>query len=75
MLYMAELRSTRRIWRYVLSGLLIGVLFLLFLFIPENPYLSNYLKRLILPELQSATGYTATADRIYLHIFPLYAGP
>jgi len=58
----------------------IGLLFLvvtfifLFLFIPENPYLSNYLKRLILPELQEATGYTPVAEKIYLHIFPLYAG-
>jgi hypothetical protein len=47
----------------------IGLLFLvvtfifLFLFIPENPYLSNYLKRLILPELQEATGYTPVAEK------------
>ncbi len=74
MLCMAKLRSTRRIWRYIFFGLFLGVLFFAFLFVPENPYLSNYLKKLILPELQSATGYTATADKIYLHIFPLYAG-
>jgi len=74
MLYMTRLRTIKRIGQYIFSGLLIGILFLLFLLIPENPYLSNYLKRLILPELQSATGYAATADRIYLHIFPLYAG-
>lgn len=68
------MEKTKSILRYLAIGVLSLILILVFLFIPENPYLSNYLKKLILPELQSATGYPATAEKIYLHIFPLYAG-
>lgn len=68
------MKKTKSILRYLAIGVLSLILILVFLFIPENPYLSNYLKKLILPELQSVTGYPATAEKIYLHIFPLYAG-
>lgn len=68
------MKKAKSIFRYLAIGVLSLILVLIFLFIPENPYLSNYLKKLILPEIQSATGYPATADKIYLHVFPLYAG-
>ncbi|MFN3739885.1 MAG: translocation/assembly module TamB domain-containing protein [Thermodesulfovibrionales bacterium] len=68
------MKKTKSILRYLAIGVLSLILILVFLFTLENPYLSNYLKKLILPELQSATGYPATAEKIYLHIFPLYAG-
>ncbi len=68
------MKKAKSILRYLAIGVLSLIFILIFLFIPENPYLSNYLKKLILPELQSATGYPATAEKIYLHIFPLYAG-
>lgn len=64
----------KRLLSFLIILSLLLVLGIAFIFIPENPYLSNYLKRLVLPEIQSATGYIVTADRIYLHVFPLYAG-
>ncbi len=67
-------KSIRYIYRYILPGIVLILLFLAFLFIPQNPYLSNYLKRLLLPEIQSAIGYPVIAEKIYLHLFPFYAG-
>lgn len=43
----------------------------LFIFL-RGPYISNALKRFILPELSAATGRDITARRIYINIFPLF---
>lgn len=51
----------------IFSFLLAG----LFIFL-RGPYISNALKRLILPELSAATGRDITARRIYINIFPLF---
>ncbi|HXX58744.1 MAG TPA: hypothetical protein VEI96_12145, partial [Thermodesulfovibrionales bacterium] len=47
--------------------LVLGVLTL----IGRGPYISNQLKRLILPELSAATGREVIAEKIYINIFPL----
>jgi autotransporter translocation and assembly factor TamB len=39
----------------------------------RGPYLSNALKKVILPELEMASGRQVTAKRIYLNLFPLFA--
>ncbi len=43
----------------------------LFIFF-RGPYISNTLKRLILPELSLATGRDVTAKKIYINIIPLF---
>ncbi|HTR44492.1 MAG TPA: translocation/assembly module TamB domain-containing protein [Thermodesulfovibrionales bacterium] len=41
-------------------------------FIARGTYLSNYLKRLILPELSEATGREVMVQKISVNIFPLF---
>jgi hypothetical protein len=47
---------------------LIGLVALVF----RGPHVSNFLKKIILPELTAATGKGVTAQKIYLNIFPLF---
>lgn len=53
--------------------LLISLLLLagLFIFL-RGPYISNTLKRIILPELSTATGRNLTVQKIYINILPLF---
>jgi hypothetical protein len=39
----------------------------------RGPYISNALKKVILPELEMASGRQLTVKRIYLNLFPLFA--
>jgi autotransporter translocation and assembly factor TamB len=39
----------------------------------RGPYISNTLKKVILPELEMACGRQVTVRRIYLNLFPLFA--
>lgn len=55
---------------FILSVLLL--LLILAFFVARGPYLSNQLKKLILPELSAATGRQVTAQRIYINLFPLF---
>lgn len=48
--------------------LFIGII----IFISRGPYISNALKRIILPELENMTGRKVIAQKIYLNIFPLF---
>lgn len=48
---------------FILSGL--------FLFF-RGPYISDNLKKLILPEISAATGRDVTAQKIYINILPLF---
>ena len=40
----------------------------------RGPYISNYLKRLILPELQMIVGHEVIVQKIYVNPFPLFIG-
>ena len=40
----------------------------------RGPQVSNYLKKRLFIEFESATGYQMTADKLYANIFPLYVG-
>lgn len=60
--------SLKKIIILLTSLLLLLGLFLFF----RGPYISNALKRLILPELSAATGRHVTAQKIYINIFPLF---
>jgi len=48
--------------------LLIGI----FLYASRGPNISNSLKRIILPELEAATGKKFIAQKIYVNLFPLF---
>jgi translocation and assembly module TamB len=55
--------------KYILiTALLIGVA----IFVFRGPYISNALKKVILPELANMTGHNVVAQEIYLNIFPLF---
>ncbi len=50
-----------------------GVLFIgIIIFVSRGPYISNALKRMILPELESMSGRKVIAQKIYLNLFPLF---
>jgi hypothetical protein len=50
-----------------------ALLFSIFLYASRGPDISNTLKRLILPELEAATGRKFIAQQIYINLFPLFA--
>jgi hypothetical protein len=52
--------------------ILLAVVFGLIFFISRGEYISNALKEIILPELESAFGQKVTVQKIYLNIFPLF---
>lgn len=41
-------------------------------FISRGPYISNELKRIILPELEAVFGQKVIAQKIYINLFPLF---
>src|SRR5574340_598459 len=54
---------------YLSAGvLLIGII----IFVSRGPYISNTLKKIILPELENMTGRKVIAQSIYLNLFPLF---
>jgi hypothetical protein len=54
---------------FVLSSVIVLSLIIIFL---RGPYISNILESLILPELTNASGQKATAEKIYINLFPLF---
>lgn len=58
----------RRIVIFVAFAVIAGLVVL----ISRGTYVSNSLKRLILPELTAATGRQVVAQKIYINIFPLF---
>ena len=56
----------------VLSLLFLTIVIGLVIFISRGPYVSNALKRLILPELETALQQKVIAKKIYINIFPLF---
>lgn len=63
--------DTRRIRRlsYLIAFVVVAVVFALLL---RGPHISNTLKRIILPELESASGQKVIAQKIYVNLFPLF---
>jgi|Deesub1362A_J573_1020465.scaffolds.fasta_scaffold00253_26 translocation and assembly module TamB len=62
---------TRRRW--IFSRLLPGLLiFLVIFFLLRGPYLSNSIKRIIIPILENATGERIITDHAVINLLPLY---
>lgn len=49
-----------------------AIFFGITIFVLRGPHVSNALKKVILPELESATGRSVIARKIYINIFPLF---
>ncbi|NOY39715.1 MAG: hypothetical protein GXO95_05705 [Nitrospirae bacterium] len=56
------------------SALVLVILITGAFFYIRSPFMSNHLKRIILPELSRVSGQRVTAKRIYINLFPLFAG-
>jgi autotransporter translocation and assembly factor TamB len=65
---MKEPKKVRRI----LYLLIFTVIISLIMFISRGPYISNGLKRIILPELEDAFGHKVVVQNIYINLFPLF---
>ena len=61
-------KKIRKISYLIVLGLLIGMAAVYL----RGPHVSNALKKLILPELEMATGHKVIAQKIYINIFPLF---
>ncbi|MGD0283141.1 MAG: translocation/assembly module TamB domain-containing protein, partial [Dissulfurispiraceae bacterium] len=59
----------RRLLYIAAAVLLTGI----YLYASRGPNISNALKRIILPELEAATGRKFVAQQIYINVFPLFA--
>jgi len=53
----------------ILTTLVAGAFFYI-----RSPFMSNRLKRIILPELSRVSGQRVTSKRIYINLFPLFVG-
>ncbi|MBF0507275.1 MAG: hypothetical protein HQL09_10630, partial [Nitrospirae bacterium] len=60
----------KRQFFYIAAAVL---LFSIFLYASRGPNISNALKKIILPELEAATGRKFIAQQIYINLFPLFA--
>src|SRR4030042_4276532 len=58
--------------RRILYLLILTFIISLVIFISRGPYISNGLKRIILPELEDALGQKVLVQKIYINIFPLF---
>ncbi len=54
---------------YISAGILIAGIIV---FVSRGPYISNALKKMILPELENMSGHKVIAQRVYLNVFPLF---
>jgi translocation and assembly module TamB len=61
-------KKIRKISCLIVLALLIGMAVIVL----RGPHVSNALKKMILPELEMATGYKVIAQKIYINIFPLF---
>ncbi len=61
-------KKIRKISYLIVLGLLLGMAAVYL----RGPHVSNALKKLILPELEMATGHKVIAQKIYINIFPLF---
>jgi len=60
-----------KVKRIFLWSALLAILLAVF-FISRGPYVSNKLKKMVLPELSAATGRSVFAKKIVLNLFPLF---
>ena len=49
-----------------------AIIFVILAIVLRGPHVSNALKKLLLPELEAATGKKVIASKIYINIFPLF---
>lgn len=61
-------KKIRKISCLIALGLLFGIAVMVL----RGPHISNSLKRIILPELEMATGQKVIAKKIYVNLFPLF---
>ncbi|VAX29009.1 hypothetical protein MNBD_NITROSPIRAE02-1200 [hydrothermal vent metagenome] len=57
-----------------ISALVLVILITGAFFYIRSPFMSNHLKRIILPELSRISGQRVTSRRIYINLFPFFAG-
>jgi len=50
----------------------LGLLFTIAAILLRGPHISNSLKKMILPELEMATGHKVIAQKMYINIFPFF---
>ncbi len=65
---MGNTKKLRLIIYLSIAVAVIGII----VFVSRGPHISNALKRLVLPEIEAASGRKVIAQRIYLNIFPLF---
>ncbi|RPI36421.1 MAG: hypothetical protein EHM54_05765, partial [Nitrospiraceae bacterium] len=65
---MDSAKKVKKLSFLIVLGLLFGIAAILL----RGPHISNSLKRIILPELEMATGQKVIAHNIYINIFPLF---
>ena len=65
---MDSVKKIRKISCLIAFGLIIGIV-AVFL---RGPHISNALKKIILPEIEMATGHKVIAQKIYINIYQLY---
>ncbi|MEW6418513.1 MAG: translocation/assembly module TamB domain-containing protein [Nitrospirota bacterium] len=65
---MKEPKKVRRILYFLIFTAIISLI----IFISRGPYISNGLKRIILPELEDALGQKVMVQKIYINVFPLF---
>lgn len=63
--------GTLRLKRIIIAATILAAAGIVFV-LARGPYVSNQLKRLILPELSLATGRQVMAQKIYINLFPLF---
>ncbi|MDP2167597.1 MAG: translocation/assembly module TamB domain-containing protein [Thermodesulfovibrionales bacterium] len=56
------------------SILLIALAFSAVIFVVRGPYMSNFLKKVVLREFRMATGRQVIAEDVYISVFPLFVG-
>ena len=61
-------KKIKKISCLIVLGLLLGIAVMVL----RGPHISNSLKRIILPELEMATGHKVIAQKIYVNLFPLF---
>src|SRR5574340_1357972 len=61
-------KKIKKISCLIVLGLLLGSAFMVL----RSTHVSNVLKRLVLPELEMATGQKVIAQKIYANLFPLF---
>jgi len=60
-------------WRWIFSRFLpVLLVFLVIFFLLRGPYLSNSIKRVIIPVLENATGERIITDHAVINLFPFY---